>query len=122
MTHSVRPWIAAQAGILVKRSEVGRDGKTAYERLKGNSAKVQGLSFAKGILWKRRRAGSPLGLLYCMWEDDVYLGSEATTGDVIVSGQNGVWFPRNGPQEDREGKMGPKQLGDDRGDSVAQER
>ena len=27
------------------------DGKTAYERPYGNSAKVQGMSFAEGILW-----------------------------------------------------------------------
>ena len=29
--------------------EVGRDGNTAYERLKGKSAKVQGMAFAEGI-------------------------------------------------------------------------
>ena len=39
-----------------------------------------------------------------------------------------MWKPKwrvahkNGPEEDSEGKMGPKQSGDDRGGSVAQER
>ena len=46
VTHFVWLWIAEQAGFLLTRFEVGRDGKTAYERLKGKSAKVQGLSFA----------------------------------------------------------------------------
>ena len=73
VTHSVWPWIADQSGILLRRFAVGRDGKTAYERLEVKSAKVQGLSFADGILWKRRRAGGQLHV------DGVYLGVKATT-------------------------------------------
>ena len=63
------PWMRAR-GILL---EGGRDGKTAYGRLQGKSATVQGMSFAEGILWKRKRAGGPLGKFTCMWEDGVYL-------------------------------------------------
>ena len=46
VTHSVWPWNYVQAGFLLTRFEVGREGNTAYERLKDKSAKVQGLSFA----------------------------------------------------------------------------
>ena len=60
-THSIWLWIAEHAGFLLTRSEVGRDGKTAYERLKGKSAKVQGMAFAEGILWEKKRSGGPLG-------------------------------------------------------------
>ena len=90
-THSIWPWIAEHAGFLLTRFEVGRDGKTAYERLKGKSAKVQGMAFAEGILWKRKRAGGPLT---CMWEDGVYVGVKATTAEVIVGNRNGVWLTR----------------------------
>ena len=41
VTHSIWPWIAEHAGFWLTRFEVGRGGKTAYERLKGKSAKVQ---------------------------------------------------------------------------------
>ena len=34
VTHSVWLWIAEQAGFLLTRFELGRDGKTAYVRLK----------------------------------------------------------------------------------------
>ena len=44
-THSILPWIAEHAGFLLTRFEVGRDGKTACERLKGKSATVQGMAF-----------------------------------------------------------------------------
>ena len=85
-------WICQK--FLLTRFEVGRDGKTAYERLKGKSAKVQGMAFAEGILWKRKRAGGPLGKLTCMWEDGVDLGVKATTAEVIVGNRNGVWLTR----------------------------
>ena len=52
VTHSVSPWIAEQARFLLTNFLVGRDGKTACERLKGKSVKVQGLSCAEGIVVK----------------------------------------------------------------------
>ena len=115
VTHSVWLWIAEQAGFLLTRCEVGRGGKTAYERLKGNSAKVQGLSFAEGILRKKRRAGGPLGKLTCMWKDCVYLCIKATTGEVIVEELERRVAHKDGLEEDSDGKKGPKQSGDDRG-------
>ena len=91
-THSIWPWIAEHAGFLLTRFEVGRDGKTAYERLKGTSAEVQGMAFAEVIFWKRKRAGGLLGQLTCMWEDGVYFGVKVTTAEVIVRNRNGVWL------------------------------
>ena len=82
--------IAEHAGVLLKRVEIGRDGKTAYERLKGKSAKVQGMAFAEGFLWKRKRAGGPLEKLTCMWEDGIYLGVKARTAEIIVENRNTV--------------------------------
>ena len=93
-THSIWPWIAEHAGFLLTRFEVGRDGKTAYERLKGKSAKVQGMAFAEGMWWKRKRAGGPLGKLTCMWKDGIYLGVKATTAEIIVGNRNGVCLTR----------------------------
>ena len=83
-THSVWPWI------LLSRFEVGRDGKTSYERLERKLPKEQGHSLAVGISWKRRRAGGPLGKLTCMWEDGVHWDTKATSGEVIVRNRNGV--------------------------------
>ena len=93
-THSHWPWTEERAGFQLTRFEVGRDGKTAHERLKGKSAKVQGMAFAEGILCERKRAGGPLGKLACMWEDGMYLGMKATTAEVIVGNRNGVWLTR----------------------------
>jgi hypothetical protein len=71
VVHPVWSWMAEYAAFLLTRCEVGKDGKTAYERLKGKKAKVQGMEFGEGVMWKRRREGGPLGKLTCMWEDGV---------------------------------------------------
>eukprot|EP00974_Lingulodinium_polyedra_P004404 411738-Lingulodinium_polyedra.AAC.1 len=63
--------------------EVGHDGKTAYERCKGKSAKVQGVEFGEGVRWKRRPVGGGLGKLRSMWDDGVFLGVKRTTGEFI---------------------------------------
>ena len=79
MTDSVWPCIAQQAASLPTKFEVGRDGTTACERVKGKSAKVQGLSVAEGTLWRRRRAGGRLGKLTCMLDDVVARGGGETS-------------------------------------------
>ena len=104
VAHPVWTWMAEYAGWLLTRFEVGHDGKTAYERIKGKSAKVQGMEFAEGVLWKRRREGGPLGKLACMWEDGVFLGVKGSTGEIIIGTEKGVWVTRTvrrKPEEER---------------------
>ena len=51
--HWVWAWIAEYASFLLNRFEVGHDGKTAYERCRGKSVKVEGLEFLESVWWKR---------------------------------------------------------------------
>ena len=93
--HPVWPWLVEYAAFLLTRGEVGKDGKTAYERSRGKEAKIQGFEFGEGVLWKRRREGGPLGKLTCMWEDGVFLGVKGTTGELMVGNKEGVWRTRS---------------------------
>ena len=83
---------------LSTRFKVGSDGQTAYERLKGKSAKLPGLPLAEGILLKRRRAKRPHGKLTCTWEDGVYFLFWASKCNHGTSHHgepgNGVWLTR----------------------------
>ena len=45
-------YIPEYAAYLLNRLEVGKDGKTAYERCKGKKAKVLGLHFGEKVLYK----------------------------------------------------------------------
>ena len=44
---SIWPWLVEYASYLLNRLEVGKDGKTAYERNKGKQAKVNGIEFGE---------------------------------------------------------------------------
>ena len=47
--HAIWAWVAEYSSYLLNRFEVGKDGKTAYERCKGKKAKALGLEFGEGI-------------------------------------------------------------------------
>ena len=49
----------------------------------------QGMTFTERILWIRRRAGGPLGMLTCMRWDGEYFGAKATSREFIEGGQFG---------------------------------
>ena len=79
--------IAERAGFLWRRFDVGRDGKTAYER---HERKSRRLVICVGKVEEEVTSRRPAWKLTCMWEDGVCLGIKATTGKVIVGTRNGV--------------------------------
>ena len=89
--HSVVPWMIEYAAVLLNRFEVGKDGKTAYERSKGRSSKTLGVEFGEAVLWKRKPVGGALGKFTCFWEDGVYLGLRASSGEMTIGDERGVW-------------------------------
>ncbi len=91
---AIWPWLVEWVGWMMSRAEVGKDGKTGYERSKGRKARLPGMEFGEGVLWKRRREGGPLGKLSCMWDDGIYLGVKGTTGEMIIGNKEGVWRTR----------------------------
>ena len=92
--HPVVPWIMEYAGFLLNRFEVGRDGKTAYERLKGRRSRTLGLEIGEAIHWRMKPARGALGKLDSVWADGVYLGIRGKSGEVIVGDPKGVWKTR----------------------------
>ena len=109
--HVVWSWMAEYAGWLLTRGEVGHDGKTAWERSRGKEAKIPGMEFGEGVLWKRRREGGPLGKLSCMWDDGVFLGVKGTTGEYIIGDVKGVWRTRTVRRKPESERWSRKNIG-----------
>ena len=72
----------------------GHDGKTAYERMKGKTAKCLGLEFGEGVHWKTSPSGGAPGKLSSSWRHGVYLGTRGKSGEIIVSDAECVWKTR----------------------------
>ena len=111
--------IAERAGFLWSRFDVGRDGKTAYER---HERKSRRLVICVGKVEEEVTSRRPA------WKVDVHVGRWRVFGHQSNHRKSHRGNPerrgahKNGPEEDSEGKVRPKQSGDDRGGSVAQER
>ena len=67
--HAVFPWMLEYAAHLLNRYEVGRDGRTAYERLKAKKAKPLGMEFGELVQWRTRPNRGR-----CSWEAGLGVG------------------------------------------------
>ena len=55
--HPVMTCLVEYAAFILNRYEVGKDGKTAYERSKGKKAKTMGIEFGEAVLSERKAEG-----------------------------------------------------------------
>ena len=81
--------------MLLNCGQVGVDGRTAYERLKGKKAALPGMQFGERILWKsnvppyKRR-----NKMDTDWAEGIYLGQRSVSGQYLVGSPSGVFRPR----------------------------
>ena len=90
---NVVTFVVEYASYLINRLEVGRDGKTAYERTKGKSASVLGLEFGEKLLW-RKKAQAKLDKINSRWDFGIFAGVRARSGEFWVATKNGVFKAR----------------------------
>ena len=84
-------WLVEYAAVLLNRFEVAKDGKTAYERLRGKRSRLFGTEFGERIQWRRAIKGSRRDKLDSVWDDGVFAGYRAQSGETIVSRKKGVF-------------------------------
>ncbi len=82
------------AAVLVNPYEVGRDGKTPYERARGKRSKLLGPEFGEALHFRRTRAPGKLVKLDTVWEDGVLVGYRANSGETVVGTAGGVFRSR----------------------------
>ena len=92
--HNILAWVVEFAGTLINRYEVGHDGKTPYERLRGKSSRLLGLEFGELVNFRRTPVGNRLAKLDSLWSDGVFLGYKAVSGEMIIGTAAGVFRTR----------------------------
>ena len=93
-THNILAWLVEFAGTLVNRYEVGRDGKTPHERLRGKQSRLLGLEFGEKVHFRKTPVGNKMAKLDSLWSDGVFLGYRSMSGEVIVGTKDGVFKSR----------------------------
>ena len=87
-------FMAEYASYLLNRLEVGKDGKTAYERCRGKRASVMAVEFGEKLLWKIRQKGK-LEKLNPRWDFGVFVGVRADSGEIWVATKTGLQTVRS---------------------------
>ena len=87
-------FMAEYAAYLMNRLEVGKDGKTAYERCRGKRATVMAIEFGEKLLWKVRQK-SKMEKLNPRWEYGVFVGVRAASGEIWVATKEGLQAVRS---------------------------
>ena len=99
------------AAHLLNRYEVGRDGRTAYERLKAKKAKPLGMEFGELVQWRTRPIGSgALGKLDSVWDHGVFLGVKGKTGEIVIGARSGIFKARTVRRRSTEDRWNPKAM------------
>ena len=83
--HPILTWMCEYSMYVLNRLEVGKDGKTAYERCKGKKAKVLGFEFGEKIQWKARPGTAQQGKMNARWGCGLFLGIRRESGEVVVA-------------------------------------
>jgi len=77
--EAIVSFIPEYAAYVVNRLEVGKDGKTSYERTRGKKATVVGLEFGEKLLWRKKK-GDKAAKLRSRWAYGVFLGVRRRSG------------------------------------------
>ena len=87
-------FMAEYAAYLLNRMEVGKDGKTAYERCRGKRATILAIEFGEKLLWKVRMKNK-LEKINPRWEYGVFVGVSAASGEIWVATKEGLQAVRS---------------------------
>jgi hypothetical protein len=88
--HPIFAWALEFAAVVLNRCEVGHDGLTAYQRLKGKRVLMPGLEFGEGVIWKIDNRTGALGKLSSSWKSGVYIGVRCKSCEFVVADSSGI--------------------------------
>jgi hypothetical protein len=90
--HPVTAWLVEHCADLISKYQVGDDGKTAYERWKGNYFTLEEIEFGEKIHYRlnNTKASQKQHKLEIRFVERFYLGRWWRTGEAVVGTSGGV--------------------------------
>ena len=89
-SHAVLSWMPRHSAASVTRYQVGKDGKTAYERLKGRKFKKDVAEFGETVWFLKARSRGTTGLAG-RWGEGIWLGIRGESGEAIIGTAEGIY-------------------------------
>ena len=94
-TEPIVTKILDHAMYFINRLVVGKDGKTAYERVKGKVASVLGLEFCEKVLLMRTTKGKMMAKLRFEWDHGILVGVRPRSNEILVATEERTWKVRS---------------------------
>ncbi len=89
------PWIVLHAGRVITSYKIQKDGRTAFERLRGKRARTNAIPIGEKILYQPVRHQTKREKLDSRWEYGIYVGFVMQSMEALVAGSRGVVKARN---------------------------
>ena len=93
-TAKILAWLVKYSGFLLSCYEVGKDGRTAFERLKGKPMRKELVEFGEQVLYKKVMH-KHLGKLTAKWGMGTFLGVREDSLEYLVGTDEGVLKARS---------------------------
>ena len=84
-TSNVLPWMVEYASVLINRYLVEKEGKTAYERLRGKKSKMLSFEFGESVHFQRIFLKGRLGKLDSLLADGTLRWISDANGEYMVA-------------------------------------
>ena len=89
-SHPVMTWLVQHAADCISKYQVGEDGKTGYERLKGKPFSRPSVEFGEKVHFKKSAKGQKEHKLDMKWNEGHFLGFHWRTSEAIVGTKEGI--------------------------------
>ena len=83
--HPVMAWIPQHAGFLLSRFQVSKEGKTAYEKFKGEAYRGVLVDFAERVTFMPVVLGGKISKLESKWEPGRFIGIRPKSREKLIN-------------------------------------
>jgi hypothetical protein len=87
--HCIVAFLAEYAAYLLNRLEVGKDGKTAFEKSRGKAASVLGMEFGEKLMYKVKHTDKN-AKIEARWDKGILVGMRVRSGEFWVATVLGI--------------------------------
>ena len=91
LADPIVPWIVRHAAYVLTRCRIGKDGKTAMQRMKGRKVHVPPMPLGESILFKLPKVINMPGDFQDRFETGIWLGCTIRSGEHLVGTPKGVY-------------------------------
>ena len=89
-SHPILTWLVQHAADCLSKYQIGEDGKTAYERLKGKKFSRAVVEFGEKVHYKKNSKGHKEYKLDSKWGEGYFLGFYWKTSEALIGTSEGV--------------------------------